>query len=371
MVELRLHDSFNELPQGYRDVLEAASQRSFFYSVAWFELLARTMLRHDERLVVAGLHDGHDAERPSAVFVGCDRPAQGLSGQRSRRGLTNFYSLQFDPMLAIEESGPTQVREMVRGLSGTGARFDVLQLEPLAAEHPHLQTMIDALRDEGYAVSSYFRFRNWYHPTAGCNARAYLASRPSRLRNTIERRSKKLARAGAVRFDLVDSHDGLDQAIAAYETVYAKSWKDPEEFPGFMADLARTCAALGALRLGSIYLDGVPIAAQLWIVWQGVATIYKLAHDEDYRELSAGTILTWHMMEAALDRDRVREVDFGSGDESYKREWMSKHRDRRAILACNTRSLRGGLAALRHIAPTALRRLWHGGRESRSEVPLD
>ena len=38
MVELRLHDSFNELPQGYRDVLEAASQRSFFYSVAWFEL---------------------------------------------------------------------------------------------------------------------------------------------------------------------------------------------------------------------------------------------------------------------------------------------------------------------------------------------
>ena len=61
-------------------------------------------------------------------------------------------------------------------------------------------------------------------------------------------------------------------------------------------------------------------------------------------------------MEHVLDVDKVREVDYLTGDDKYKQDWMSHRRERWGILAMNPRTVRGALAILRHIGGRAVKR---------------
>jgi CelD/BcsL family acetyltransferase involved in cellulose biosynthesis len=102
------------------------------------------------------------------------------------------------------------------------------------------------------------------------------------------------------------------------------------------------------LRLGLIHVDGEPAAAQIWIVHHGSALLFKLAYDERFADLSVGTILTAVLMQHVLDIDKVELVDYLSGDDAYKHDWMSHRRERWGILAMNPRTPRGAMAIIRH-----------------------
>ncbi len=78
---------------------------------------------------------------------------------------------------------------------------------------------------------------------------------------------------------------------------------------------------------------GQPVAAQFWTVEADTAFIHKLAHAEDAKALSPGTTLTAALLQHVIDRDRVQLVDFGTGDDAYKRDWMEEVRPRYRIEA--------------------------------------
>jgi CelD/BcsL family acetyltransferase involved in cellulose biosynthesis len=68
------------------------------------------------------------------------------------------------------------------------------------------------------------------------------------------------------------------------------------------------------------------VAAQFWTVDGGTAWIHKLAHLDSAKPLSAGTTLSAALFAHVIDRDRVTWVDFGTGDDPYKRDWMEQVR---------------------------------------------
>jgi len=105
-----------------------------------------------------------------------------------------------------------------------------------------------------------------------------------------------------------------------------------------------------------VHIDGEPAAAQIWIVQNGVALIYKLAYDERFTDLSVGTVLTATLMRHVIDVDKVQEVDYLTGDDAYKRDWMSGRRERGGILAMNPRTVRGAAAIARHVGGRAVKR---------------
>src|SRR5438270_13277544 len=109
----------------------------------------------------------------------------------------------------------------------------------------------------------------------------------------------------------------------------------------------RYAARLGLLRLGICWRNETPIAAQLWVLANGVASVMKLAHDEEQRSLSPGTLLTARMIEQLL-KEPTSEIDFGRGDDPYKLLWAGSCRRRIGLLLAIPKSIRGFSVLIRH-----------------------
>jgi CelD/BcsL family acetyltransferase involved in cellulose biosynthesis len=114
------------------------------------------------------------------------------------------------------------------------------------------------------------------------------------------------------------------------------------------------------LRLGICRIDGVPVAAQLWTVENGVALIHKLAHRESAAELSPGTILSAAMFRHVIDEDNVNMVDFGTGNDHYKADWMDGNTTLMQLSAFNPATV-SGLAGAAKAGLSRLVRCRSGG----------
>lgn len=327
----------------YADVFDSPrNPRNPFATSVWLHHFVEDAVRSDWTLYFAETcGDGRsvmplliDPERPSRV-----------------RSLANFYTSLFSPLSSTAEDRPRALRAIVSSLAKERPRLSAATFAPLDAACPDVAALEDSLTGEGWFVRRYFCFGNWTLPVLGQSFEQYMARRDSRLRNTFERKAKKLLATGSI--ELVTRPDGVDQAMTAYESIYAKSWKRPEPYPTFARGWARRCAEQGWLRLGLAKVGDVPIAAQIWFVFDRRAFIYKLVYDDEFAKWSAGTVLTAHMMRHALDVDHVDEVDFLTGDDPYKSEWMTERRERIGIVACNLRSAEGLLLATKEFAGRA------------------
>lgn len=265
---------------------------------------------------------------------------RGRLGSRAR-GLSNFYTARLAPAIAPWVS-PTELLPLVRAVRQHLAPLTSLTLAPLDPDDRECRTLAAALALDGFVVYPFHCFRNWYAEPPR-TWQEYLERRPGAVRSTIARMGRRFdARGGRIEVltDLADA----DRALAAYQHVYARSWKVPEPFTGFIPGLVQLCARRGWLRLGVAWLDGEAIAAQIWIVAHGRAAIYKLAYDSAHAKLAPGTVLTAHLMRHVIEQDRVREVDFLIGDDAYKGDWMTASRERWGLAAYNPRTA-GGLGA--------------------------
>ena len=353
------YGDFAELPGSATALFDAAGETSFCLTRAWFERFAARFLEPGERLSLLAAEGGADAGKPSALVISRHRDRDRLAyGGRTFTSLDNLYTLAYAPLLDPSCAPKTALAPLIAELRGRSPAYDLLRFQPLDPGHPGFEALWDCLRESGYAVQAYRQFETWYEATAGLDFAGYLGARPAVLRNTIRRKRRGLERSGQVTFQLIAGDPGLDRAIADYERVYGAGWKapEPEAAAAFIRDLVRDLAAAGALRLGILELDGAPIAAQIWILWHGVATVYKLTHDQTFNAFSPGTVLTALMIERLLDRDHAQEINFGPGDDPYKRSWVSQMREMWGILAFNRATLRGRLGIARHIWGRALKR---------------
>jgi hypothetical protein len=253
---------------------------------------------------------------------------------------------------------------IVRDLSRVRPAPATVDLAPLDDGGDETAALREVFARDGWYARRYSCFGNWYLSTAGLTFDDYMAGRPSQVHNTWTRKARKFDGSKA-RLELVTSTDQVERALDAFARVYAKSWKIQEPYPEFVPGWARICAQNGWLRLGVAWLDALPIAAQFWFSKNRRAYIFKLAYDEAYAKWSAGTVLTAFMIRHSFEHDHVVEIDYLTGDDAYKKAWMSGRRQRVGIRACNLRSSRGLLTAAFE-KTGALRQRWRGAHFSRA-----
>lgn len=347
---VEVYASLDALPPDACAFLQMAESRNIGFGLDWYRNLVRTVYRDHGGLRLYVLRHSN---KPVAVLP--------LRIERARIGwtahsLSNYYTTLYEPVLAPNTKGADLV-PLLDKLRADFSCLGSLMLAPMAHGSHAYVVLLEALALGRWFPFEYFAFGNWYEPVRG-SWPDYLAERKSNLRSTIKRMGKKFAGEGGV-LEVVTRPEDMPDAIAAYEKVYAASWKNPEPFKEFMPGLLQTCAEKGMLRLGLARLNGEPVAAQAWIVGHGRAEIYKVAYDEGFKEFSPGTLVTAMLVQHVMEIDGVSEIDYLIGDDAYKKTWMSERRERWGIVAYNLRSLPGILGFLREASGRAFKHLRH------------
>ena len=262
-------------------------------------------------------------------------------------GLTTLYTCLYVPLLAPGLSPAASVA-VFAAFGRYCRRSATTRLDAMPAEWEGLAPLAAGVRSAGLRVLRFDHFGNWHENVAGLRWSDYLARREGSLRETIRRKLRRAERLADARFEVVTGVEGLEAGVAAFESVYARSWKEPEPFPAFNAALIRAVAAGGGLRLGVWSLGAQPVAVQFWVVEGGRAAVLKLAHDEAFKTHSPGTVLTALMLRRMLDSERIDEIDFGRGDDPYKQGWATARRQRIGLLLVNPWRPAGLIQLARH-----------------------
>jgi ribosomal protein S18 acetylase RimI-like enzyme len=344
-MSITVYSDIDQMPADVAGHMAFGAGRDFFTSLEWF----RCLCRH-----------GVSSERQPRIYVARPEGAQGMcvlfcladEGARRLDSMTTYFSMDFAPVTAGEGDGAALLDSLLAFIAAERPRWRILNFRMMVDEAGR-ERMRAGLERHGFLVNSYFQFENYFEGGLGGDFEAYYDSRPSRVKNTIKRKERKLSKEHAVRIDL--RRDFHEPIIDAYERIYALSWKDGEEFPRFIREMCRTAAELGILRMGVLHVDDVPAAAQLWLLSNGKAVIYKLAYDEAFRDYSVGSILTRDMMKYVIEGDNVGEIDYGIGSEHYKADWMTENRSIMGLEAFNMRNLAGILAG----------GIWYAGRTAK------
>jgi CelD/BcsL family acetyltransferase involved in cellulose biosynthesis len=340
--------SLDELASLATPLRRAEDHADLFSTWAWFHNLAAHGVEREAVPLLLAARNRSDGSALCLPLLRRPRAAAAPFGPVVGT-LSNFYSSLYGPIGDEQALSMEALRALLRHLKRHCRPGGVIDLQPLDTAGRFHRLMLQALHAEGWHTDSYFCFGNWHLEVGGRSFAAYESSIPSRIRNTIRRGRKKLDAAGpwGLRIHAQPGPE-LEAAIHDFETIYAKSWKVPEPFPQFVPGLCRSMAAQGWLRLGVLRFGDQPIAAQLWIVKDRRASIYKLAYDEDYKRFSAGSVLTETMIRAAIDIEQVVDVDYLTGDDGYKVDWMSSRRERRGIVAFDPATVQGLAGLIRH-----------------------
>lgn len=286
---------------------------------------------------------------PRLVFVrseagGAVLPLQITGGHA--RALANWYTFRWRP-LVTPGCDPVPLYEMVaRDLARS---CWAVTLDQLPEEDGTATQLTAAFRRAGWMARCVSHDSNHVLHVNGRSYAAYRAGLPGPLRTTLKRKE------GRVQCRI--HHEFSDDIWDIYQQIYADSWKPAEGSPEFLRDFAQAEAAAGRMRLGLALIAGEPVAAQLWTVEGGTAFIHKLAHRESARAHSPGSVLSAALFEEVIDHDRVNTVDFGTGDDAYKRDWMEDVRPRYRLEALRASAPRAWLTWGRWVASLARRRL--------------
>jgi hypothetical protein len=311
------YSDWNQLPESASALFEQGEKDSIFFSRWWFENVAAALDDGEVMMLACVL----DENRALAILPLVK------SGGNHYRSLQHRYTTHYSLLLGGDD--PQGILTcLVEGLQQLPV--DSLLLEPVADDDCSVVGLRGGMQAAGYRCESMFRLYNWIYRLQGQSYEQYMATRPARLRNTISRKQRKLDREHGYEIRLFTG-DAVPQAMSDYYAVYTASWKANEQYVDFLDRMVAGFSRAGWSRLGVLYVNGRPAAAQLWYVVQGKASIFRLAYDEAWKQYSPGSILTSFLMEYVIETDKVEQIDFLTGNEAYKQDWMSERRERFAL----------------------------------------
>ena len=251
------------------------------------------------------------------------------------------------------------------------ASWDVLDLVSVADNSPLCGPWADALRRRGCdtRVSLHTRCAYAALPTS---FEHYIQSRSQNTRAEFRRKSRKFRREHPdARFAAVADEAELGAVFDAMVRLHQARWHRLGEpgafasgdFTDFHRAAARAALRGGTLRLYYLRVGGELVAAKYCYRAGPTVAYYAAGFDERFGNYSVGIQLLGHAIEQSI-LEGAAEFDFLQGDESYKEDWSTGHRDNWRLTVAAPH-FRGRLAAWAASATNTARGLW------RRHVPIN
>lgn len=255
----------------------------------------------------------------------------GVAPLRRRRGQrsspTNWHSPEFGWVAEDDDARAALTRVVLSGPGPVDLRF-------LNAGSPDAVAV--AATAEGLGMRVLLRPLE-RSPYVGLDEgwEAYEATLHRRTRSEIRRRRRRLEEQGHLWLQVADGTAGLDALLEEGFRVEGSGWKlergtaivSRPETQRFYEDIARWAAERGWLRLAFLRLDDRPLAFQLLVQANGVASQLKGGHDPEFRRSAPGMLLAHAVLER-LAQEGLSSYEFLGTDDPFKLEFARHARER-------------------------------------------
>lgn len=348
ITEIRSLSEFKEFRNQWDVCLNNCEGKSVFLTHEWFLNFIQNINEIDELCVLC---DGVNQET-KAIFPGINKTEiMHRVRFRSIGFISNYYSPHCSFINFKNHHSLANIFQYI-----DKKKWDIMLLNDIR-EHTHeYEIYCEKLKESGIPYDLYKQDANWFLPCRDLNFNDYLKIKGKKKEKKWLYEKRRMEKMNGFSFEMQLVFDNnLERSINDYYEVYDNSWKINEPYPDFHKSLIKVAAKNGWLRLGTIRLGTIPIASQIWLVFNKTASILKVAYHEKYKKYSPGTVLNLLMIQHVLDMDKVHEIDFLKGNDAYKKDWMTDCRKLNTLIIYNKKSVKGKMlyAFDRYIYPTA------------------
>lgn len=349
---LTCYDSITKLPETVKASMSQLDKTSFFKGGSWFELLEKHALPEKSTIKIYVLQDASN-KSPLLVYpLLVNRQKTPFGIKTTLSDFSTLYGIEFSPIFLKKNLSENDLLICFFAKLKNDLKWDILNIGLLydRQEKPDtpFQKHLSACKANFSLVDKYYHSMNWTVHIKNHDFLTYFSERPKKLQNTIRRKKNKLQKSASSEIVIYDDMTNIEKAIEDYMEIYQLSWKTAENSPDFIQNFIRKTAQLNILRLGILYIDGKPASFVKMILCGNKAVIYKLAYSPDYRNYSPGSILLYEMIKHVVKSDNVEYIDFGIGDDSFKKDWMHIKSQVFGIIVFNKKSMIGLFNASKH-----------------------
>lgn len=342
-MDFTTHRSFSSLPEDAKNLAKSYREINPFVCDLWLQQFEAFLVAdNEETIYVVAMQDGR-----------CRLVLPLLLTHISRlriakvRSMTNFYSTIFSPLYPSQPQPSEIVEDTVEYLQTEFSKAALLEFEPLRDDCLVGMFSNHGENNAGWIPRSYHKHVNCYETVAGDNYNDYLQRRPSQLKNTIRRKRKLLDKEADSSLNIYSTVKEVADHFSEFCLVYEQSWKGEESHPEFINQILQDLAGIGKAKLAILSVNEEPAAAQIWLKIGSAWGVFKLAYTPQFKRYSVGTLLTAGLLEHLLAESNVSEIDFLSGDDAYKRDWVDSKREHVGVELVNSNTLIGKLLSFK------------------------
>jgi CelD/BcsL family acetyltransferase involved in cellulose biosynthesis len=223
------------------------------------------------------------------------------------------------------------IRALAGSLVEAGAAVRFAQVRPDA---PNPMTFADELGRRRWSLRSTKTDVCPFIDLAGHTWDSYLDDLGSAHRYNFRRRFRNLERLGRVRFTRVETEADRASSLRELVALHQIRWQprggssafDRPALVDFHDELSALALARGWLRLFTLRLDDVAVAAVYGFRYRDTVSFYQSGFDPRLARASVGLIAVGLSIKAAVE-EGAREYDFLHGDEAYKFHWARRTRE--------------------------------------------
>ncbi len=342
-MEIQTYDKFAALPSNAQKLAKNYRDINPFVCDIWLQKFEQHLVSSDERPLYAVGMVGDECAILIPLLL-CRTPKMRAIKIRS---MANFYPTVYSPLTKTGVPDEETATLFANYFLTTYPNAVIFEFEPLR-DNGLPQLIAKQYSHSGKSVwRKYHKHANRYEAVLGDNFEEYLKRRPSQLKNTIRRKNKLLHKETDSELTIHSTAQDIVQHYAAFRLIYQESWKEDESYPDFIGEVLQGLAEAGKAVLGILVVDGEPAAAQVWLKIGLGWGVFKLAYRPKYRRYSVGTLLTAGVIEHLLAHRDITEIDFFSGDDSYKTDWVQSEREHSGIEILNKRTFIGKLLGVK------------------------
>ena len=252
-----------------------------------------------------------------------------------------------------EQAVCEQIGETLRARAG---HWDTIWLPNVAGWRGAPERIAKPLRNAGLNVHT--REREFSAATLGQSLGEFEATIPSKRRQQMRRKTRRLMAIDGVEFVRCNTADELPEFLDALFDLHQRRWKSAGMdgsfrrkplMERFYREFAPVALEEGWLGLFALQQHGHFKAVQFGYVFDGIYHQLQEGFDPDF-EADAGNALRHLAIEALID-EGVRSYDFLGGWTEHKRRWGAELRHGSDIFV-GSRSLKSRLLFSKEIWPT-------------------